>query len=369
MMPRYSLWVIIPLLVGTATYMSQVIDWRRQLSSFTDSHPILDCPQVIEFGERELGEVALARFTVANRGGTELVIDEVQSNCACSGLEREQNGKLIRVERLRLKPRESMQLIMRLLVQGTPGSSVTNGVQFHTSDPANPDQWIEASVSRVRAGAATRPTSVVFGSLSAGSTVQQVMDVFDSAIQRRAINRVVSLNPDRATVRLIPTEGNTSALTKDTLGELIGRIEVTACTDQPGSLDTEIEIYLTGDRRPPTAVPVTGRVTGPVEVSPSLLVLPRASEAGPVYSAKCRFRNNEGKTVIVSVGKLPEGLSAQIEDNNGSASERIVEIEWDPQAKLQIGPPVQHKLQFRALVDGKESTLIVPILCLGKRNS
>jgi hypothetical protein len=131
------------------------------------SDPVLECPAIVELGDRELGEVAVARLTIANRGGRELVIEEMQSNCACSGLEREQDGKFIRLNSLRVAPREEVQLVMRVLVQGAPGGPAQSRVEFRTNDPVRPAAAIHTSVSKVKAGVNTLPTSVVFGTLLA----------------------------------------------------------------------------------------------------------------------------------------------------------------------------------------------------------
>lgn len=54
--------------------------------------PVLDCPEVIDLGEQERGQVAIARATLANAGDADLTITDVRSSCSCAGLEIEEGG-------------------------------------------------------------------------------------------------------------------------------------------------------------------------------------------------------------------------------------------------------------------------------------
>lgn len=362
---RSLAWLLVPALIGTGAYAARAVDWHR-LWAIIRGTPVLECPAVVELGDRELGEVAVARLTIANRGARELVIDEMQSNCACSGLEREQEGKFIRLSSLRLAPNEQAELIMRVLVQGSPGSPSQSRVAFRTNDPARPSAAIDTFVSKVKAGVNTVPTSVIFGTLSAESDACIVLDVFDSAIPARSIERVAALHPDRASVRLLPLAGNLPGANRDELGALIGRLEITATTNSEGPLENDVEIYLTGERRPPTLIPVSGRVAGPVEISPSMLVLPRSSGAGKVFFGQCVCRSTAGQPLALTVASVPSGLVAQVEAIEGNPSEQIIRIEWNPADDGDSKPELRRKVELKARVEGKDVKLGVPVICIRK---
>jgi hypothetical protein len=55
--------------------------------------PVAELPEVIDLGAREIGDVVVVPFSIANRGGEELVIDDIRTSCSCSGIEREIEGK------------------------------------------------------------------------------------------------------------------------------------------------------------------------------------------------------------------------------------------------------------------------------------
>ncbi|MGI8979756.1 MAG: hypothetical protein ACR2FY_11080 [Pirellulaceae bacterium] len=357
---RYLVWVLVPLLIGLSVYAARRNS--RSLRALARIGPVLECPETLDLGERELGEVALSRFTVANRGGGQLEITAVRSNCSCTGLEQELEGVFVRVESLRLSAGEKAELLMRVVVTGTPGRPTRNGVRFRTNDPDRPEMSIEAAVSKVKAGVTTIPTSASFGTLPMGAEGRQVLDVYDSADKPRAIERVVSRNPNLVSVRILPTSEEHPISTDRKLGVQIGRLEVIAVTTLPGPLTNEIEIYLQGEYRPPTVIEVSGRVAAAVEVSPSFLVLPRASEAGPIYFGECVCRSTDGKKFTLTADSPQVGLNVELE-TPATDSTQGVRIQWDPKMDVDLPPNGQRKVCLRANVEGRETILEVRVFC------
>ncbi len=357
---RHFLWALVPLLIGLSVYAARRNS--RSLRTLARIGPVLECPATLDLGKRELGEVALSRFTIANRGGGQLEITGVQSNCSCSGLEQERDGRFVRLESLRLSAGEKAEVVMRVLVQGTPGIPNRTGVRFLTNDPDRPEMAIEAVVSRVMAGVTTIPTSASFGTLSLGVEGRQVLDVFDSSKKPRAMERVASRNPDRVSVRMLPVPEDHAVATDRKLGVRIGRLEVTAATTVPGPLTNEIEIYLQGEHRPPTIIEVSGRVAAAVEVLPSVLGLPRASSAGSIYFGECICRSTTGKTFTLTADSPPDGLSVVLGMPAADFSQ-AVRIEWDPTLDVERPPRGFPKVRLRANVEGKETIIEVGVYC------
>ena len=356
----YLAWVLVPVLIGASVYAARRNS--RSLRVLSGLSPVLECPEVLDMGERELGEVAVSRFTIANRGGGELEITDVHSNCSCSGLEQERDGQFIQLKSLRLAAGERAELVMRVLVQGTPGIPKHNSVQFRTNDPDRAEMAIVVSISKVKAGVTTIPTSAIFGTLIMGAEGRQVLDVFDSSKQPRAMERVASRNPDRVTVRMLPVPEDHAVPTDRKLGVRIGRLEVTATTAVPGPLTNEIEIYLQGEHRPPTVIEVSGRVAAAVEVSPSNLVLPRASNAGPIYFGECVVRGTDGKAFTLTADSPPAGLSVVLGTPAADFSQ-AVHIEWDPAKDVQRPARGFPKVRLRANIDGTETTIEIGVYC------
>ena len=362
---RSLAWVLVPPLIGVVIYTARSGDLRRWWAICTDSAPVLECPATVALGEREVGKVAVARFTVANRGGGELLIDQIRTNCACSGLEREQDGQFGRIDALRLGPNEQTEVAIRVLVQGPPGEAVRNRVDFRSNDATRPRAAVDVLVSKIQGGVTILPNSVGFGVLSVGSEGRQVLEVFDAAVEPRVIDRVVSSCPEQVAVRLLPVDG-TSPQTKKAgePGVLIGRVEVMTRARAPGSLDGHVAVHLAGEDHPPTKVRYGGRVAPPVEVVPSLLVLPRATEAGPVYSGQCLCRSTDDKPLTLTAESTPEGLSVHVEAVEGIPSQWIVRIEWDPAQDEDVNRQAPRKVRLRARVGNQDVPLEISVTCL-----
>jgi len=152
------------------------------------------------------------------------------------------------------------------------------------------------------------------------------------------------------------------------LGKLIGRVQVTAVTEAPGPLDAEIEIHLTGDARPPTRIPVSGRVADIVEAAPSFLVLPRASGEGLLYYGQVVCTSTDQVPLEIAVESVPQGLSAQVEAVGDDPSRRTIQIEWDP-AQDAPAAPRQRQVRLRAEVNGRETMVEVKVYCTKERSS
>jgi hypothetical protein len=110
-------------------------------------------------------------------------------------------------------------------------------------------------------------------------------------------------------------------------------------------------------------VPVSGEVVGPLEVLPTLLVLPRASEAGPLYYASCLCRSTEDKPFTLTVDSLPEGLKARI-DPGEAPNTYLVRVEWGVKEGTRT-ETTRKVVRLRAKVGTLESTLEIPVLCRG----
>lgn len=156
-MPQLMIWLLLPILVGIAAFGFESGIINRQWTILMRSVPVVEFPAVIDLGEHEQGEVVNSRFTIANRGKGELVIDQIRTTCACAGLEREVDGTFVRVESLRLGPREEAELMLRISVRGPAGAPSRNRIVFRTNDSSRPEGAIEAVIPKVTGGLGVAP--------------------------------------------------------------------------------------------------------------------------------------------------------------------------------------------------------------------
>ena len=162
-------WFASPFLVGAIAYLATSGFFIKFSSSYIALAPRIDYPATLDLGSHENGDQILKRFTRTNIGAGELLIDNIQTNCSCTGMEREQDGQFVHINELRLQAGESAEVVVRVSVRGVPfGTEMRNVIDFQTNDPKNPKGRIEAIVRHVTGGIHTNPNSVVFGTVSIG---------------------------------------------------------------------------------------------------------------------------------------------------------------------------------------------------------
>jgi hypothetical protein len=132
-------------------------------------------------------------------------------------------------------------------------------------------------------------------------------------------------------------------------------------TREPGTVDGHVQVKLIGEEQRPTLIPVSGRVARAVEVQPSLLVLPRASANGFVFSATCLCRSTDGKPVDLAVTACSPGLSATVENGSEGQSVRTVQVSLDPAFHKDPDRPRDGTVELTARVGGQETVLVLPV--------
>jgi hypothetical protein len=169
--------------------------------SIVSRDPVIDCPDAVDAGDQEVYSLAVARFRVANRGGKELLLNNIRTSCACTGFERELEGRLVRVGEVRVPSGQGVEITVRQAVNGPAGGSIRNAIYFSTNDPAVPEGRIILVVPRVRCGIDVHPWSIVCGTILAGTPVHHIVEVTDESPNPHQIERVVSSSPDRVSIR------------------------------------------------------------------------------------------------------------------------------------------------------------------------
>ncbi len=365
---RLVLWIVLVTGVSAclawSAYLAYSGKFNRQWTILFRSGPVIVFPATLELGERELGELATASFTITNIGGGELLIDDVHMNCACTGLEKETEGRYTRVDSIRLGPNETADLRVRVSVQGAIGTLSRNTVRFRTNDAMYPEAAIEVITSKIVGGISCFPTGAIFGSVLVGESSKQLLEIRDGAIHPRTIVHAESANHEQVSIRLLPAINDERNANSSSNGLLVGYLEVTLNALSPGPVNTTIVFYLSDDpERKRSSIPVIGHVVDMVEVSPTLLVLPRMSSEGKVYYGTCLFRCTQGKPLALEIDSLPNGLFAKIDSDGERAELATVRIEWSPDRETELEQEYRRIIRFRSIVGDKERFVEVPVVC------
>jgi hypothetical protein len=255
--------------------------------------------------------VAAVLIEIANPGTGELVIDQIKTSCACTGLEQLGDGGWARADSVKVPAYGRAELLIRVTVQGRPEGEMRNAIRFRTNAAACPEGRIETVVPRVVGGVTTYPAAASFGVITLGTATRQVLDVYDDCPEPRAVASVTPSDPGRFSARMLPAQADIPA-PEGRPGVCIGRLVVTAETSRPGPLDGKIEILLTGGKRVVSSVQVAGSVSPPAVFSPSVVVLPRAGSRGMVYSCECECRSLDGAPLELSLTLPAAVLSVTI---------------------------------------------------------
>jgi hypothetical protein len=79
--------VLLPALCAFVAFGLQTTTVRHIWAKWAGTGPVIIFPSTIDLGEREQGQVVVTRFTISNDGVGDLQIQDVSTNCSCSGLE------------------------------------------------------------------------------------------------------------------------------------------------------------------------------------------------------------------------------------------------------------------------------------------
>lgn len=63
-----------------------LLSWQASRYWHTTDGPAIEYTKDLNLGAREVGEEVTGIITVFNRGGKDLIMDEVHTSCSCSGL-------------------------------------------------------------------------------------------------------------------------------------------------------------------------------------------------------------------------------------------------------------------------------------------
>jgi hypothetical protein len=316
--------------------------------------PVLDCPSEVTFEEQELGVPFVAHFRIANQGRAALVVDEVPSDCACTGLWLDRDDPPQRLKDVTLAPGESLPVRTNLRAYGRPGEPYRVCLTLSTSDPYRREFPVCINVGLLRGGLAWQPQSVVFGAVRAGERPKECVDVVDWAKLPRQIERVESSHPDKFQVKLVPC--TVPSLANGTASP-VGRVEVTICTDEAGPVEGSVLVYIAGDKRPPDSIPVFGNIINEIYDSPSTMMLPYRTTDGWQHEVKCLVKWRDRATPLqLQVIQTPPGIEIDIEGHNASAA-RTVRIRARPDFTRQQSSPEGPRVILHAF-DGDR---IIPV--------
>lgn len=338
--------------------------WYFKPAVEVSSDPILECPEAVKIGPVEYGAVIEAHFTVANRGGSDLFLDQFRASCACQSLEVREGSKFVRAAEIRLAPGERAELRLVMSINERVNPSMRAPIFFRTNVPTRPEVAVLVDVPVVLSGFVAVPSSVIVGDVPTGSPAIHVVQLYDSRPARRTVTAVRTSDPARVTARFRAADAKESAPDEAGRGVLVGVIEVTVDTRMPAPINCELATTLSDGSTAPDVIRITGRVTAAVECSPAELYLPRATSSGPVYSAVCLVRSTlPSAELALAAVSTPDGVVVEVADHGVGVRRVVISLAKDcPRPEL----PRNVTVKMRATIGDQKHELEIPVRILPK---
>jgi hypothetical protein len=327
------------------------------------TEPVAVYAPTIDLGERELGEVVVARFQIANNGRRPLEVRNFRTSCACAGIEQMVASQLYLAEHVTVPPRSSVELFARIRVRAAPGQVERTLVWFQTNDLARPTGAITVEASRV-VGIACSPSAVLFNDAIALESASQIVEVRNVGSDLARIESVTTNAPEIFRVRLLPADRTLDHGPQNE--QSLGRLEVTLLARPPGNVGGEVLLSVASKSRSRVVtLPVSAIVADPVTVTPARLALPLASDRGRLFTGACLVRCARNRPITVRPKEVPADCLAEVSDPDVAAQTKLVRVKWTPAKEAAAGEsyPQSRTLTFLVKEGTTEHRVAIQIDC------
>lgn len=316
-------------------------------------------PEVINFGVREIGDVAIERFFVENKGRENLIVNKIKTNCSCTGFEIKKNGEFVKANEFVIAPGKTEEVAVRLTVQGIPpNSKATSEIFFQTNDPDQKDCKIKLIIDRVKSGLSPIPDVIIVNDFKPRVEKKYLIDLFDDTEGFKQISGLGVSDKNRINVELILDDIKNDVKTDEHEKKKIGSIEVTIKSKDQCNFNEVIVIKKNDNTIMTNKIRIIGSILPSVDISPGAIVLPRKSSTGLIYKAKCVFRSTSGQTMKLNIKKLPNGVTVKGLEKPGSIVP--LEIELNP-ILFKNNEKKEAFIEIQSLIDGNVSDLSVGV--------
>lgn len=286
--------------------------WKRATGPTPSGPPAAEFPDTLDLGPRRHGQTVSHSFRVANRGGAPLDLSRFRTSCSCAGVEVEHDGRWKAINTARLAAGEFVELRVRIAVGTTPGTPQRVLIRFDTNDPDRAQAAVEAVIPVVTADTLADPAAVSFGSVPQGGSASRSVTVYDCGVAGRRVGKAYCTGPGRYDVRLVPLDGEPVRPDHPFAGRPVGRVEVVAHADRPGPLAGTLVVEMQDAADPACRVALSGEVVPAVDVTPSVVYLPRVVSGRPSHAATLRLSTRGGEDFTVTLQDVPAGLTARV---------------------------------------------------------
>jgi len=196
----------------------------------------------------------------------------------------------------------SVQLNLSISVSPQAGTSQNVAVDFESNDPLARSKRIIIAIPSIKSVASLLPASLSFGTLVPMEPASQRVVVTADKSHNLRVERVVSLQPERFSTRLVPCTPD-ELLHVGEGKQALTALEVVPTPGQSGTLAGTVEIQVSGDQNCLLRLPVSGQRKSLIEGLPSALFLHRDKERSDQrFSLSLTVEGDCELTVVSSPG-------------------------------------------------------------------
>lgn len=329
-----------------------IVVWRKK---HIDRIPILDVQSEVNMTAQESMGVMDVRIPFANTGGGVLILDQFRTLCSCDHLEIEIDNNVFPATRIEIFPFQRGVIRLRQQIQARPGEPFQSPIRFRSNDPNQPEALVLLKIENCIGGIETVPTAVHFGFVLTGTKHAENVDIFDRAAIPRQITEVVSSDPERIRVTLLPCDPKQSKATDQ---RHIARLQIEIHEHQSGPLNSHVLIKL-NDESQPFKLSVYGKMIPVCEAIPSTIRVISQNLLPDAAPIRCLLRANGKGPVLFRVILTPDGVKTNVVQSNIDSSTAILSIHF---AGLNW-PISDHplKIQVESIQDNRKSLMSIPI--------
>ncbi|MBL8824092.1 MAG: hypothetical protein JNJ77_16015 [Planctomycetia bacterium] len=323
--------------------------------------PKLSLVDVVNLGERDLGEKIVSPLTITNNGNSDLVLDDQRSSCACSGLCVKENNVLSLLEKAVVDAGSSRTFYIQVTATGLSGQPRQHILDLRTNDPQFPRKQIQVSISKIRAGPYTQPSSLLFGKVNKGEKISKTIEVRHPDSKTLRLQQAVS-NDRRITVRLLPTVEKANKDIDPRNDHLSGLIEVSIDTSTAGEINSIVQLLFTEKPTGELNLPVHGIIQEEIVAFPTVILLPKTTESGLQYKATVRLSASDGSLFFVS--KVTSPKMVQVTSQNDEVPSQAHQMQITLGEDYSSDEPQEHILHFdcRKAESGNVITMKVKLI-------
>jgi len=347
---------LLVLMIGTSCFFFIFLFNMNKLGSSVSQ---IRYPEVINFGVREIGDVAVEKFFVENKGREKLIVNKIKTNCSCTGFEIKKNGEFVKANEFEIAPGKSEEVAVRLTVQGVPpNSKATSEIFFQTNDPCQKDCKIKLIIDRIKSGLSPVPDVIIIKDFKPRVEQKYLIDLFDDTEGFKQIAGLGVSDKNRIEVELFLDHFENDVKIDEHVNKKVGFIEVKVRSKGAGDFNEVIVIKKNDNTIMANKIRIIGSVLPSVDISPSKIVLPRKSSTGLIYKARCVFRSTSGQAMKLNIKKLPNGVTIKGLEKPGSIVP--LEIELNP-ILFKNNEKKEAFIEIQSLIDGNMSDLSVGV--------